>query len=183
MPQPSEPCTEDTSGCDSFYGWYLLITVLMFMASPLIGCLISLSIEDKIVAAFAVSIPYVMISIAILICIIQFLIEDHYHDHEKLTAQIEGNAEEVVTAPQPQVMVSRSTVVNETWIQISNNSNKELVTHKSSFISGGVTTNVTVPKTTEPKPEPKPKPDPHLPCGSSVGIAMVATKALPPVIS
>ncbi|MED6217529.1 hypothetical protein PIB30_018543 [Stylosanthes scabra] len=156
------------------------------MVSPLIGGLISHFIRDKVVgrkvACVAVVIPFVMLTIPLIILLIMACFI-HDHDQGKLTAQIERNAEEVVTAPQPQVMVTSSTVLNETRIQISNNSNKEVVTHKSSSTSGGatvnvvVTTDVIVPRRTEPEP----KPDPHLPCARSVGIAMVATKTLPPV--
>ncbi|MED6175679.1 hypothetical protein PIB30_080653, partial [Stylosanthes scabra] len=183
MPQPSEPCTDDTSDFNSFWDWYLRINLLVFMVSPLIGGIISHFIRDKVVehkvTAVAVLIPFLMLTIPVFTAFIMpFFIHDH--DHGKLTAQIERNAEVVVTAPQPQVMVTSSTVVREIRIQISDNSKKEVVTQKSSSTSGGVTVNVVVPvpKTTEPEPEPKP--DPHLPCARSVGIAMVATKASPP---
>ncbi|MED6217527.1 hypothetical protein PIB30_018541 [Stylosanthes scabra] len=70
---------------------------------------------------------------------------DHNHDQGNLTAQIErNNAEVVATDPQPQVMVTSNTVVNETRIQISNNSNNKAVTQKSSSTSGGVTVNVVI---------------------------------------
>ncbi|MED6137647.1 hypothetical protein PIB30_066883 [Stylosanthes scabra] len=169
---------------DSFYRRYLVIGILVSLALLIISVLIKRYVGETVVVI--VEVIYI-ISFVSIPCVL-FMI-DACHEEP----QIERNAQ-AVRAPQPQGMVRTSSTVNETRIQVPNNS--KAVTHKSSSTStsGGVTvnvnvvvtTNVTVPRRTEPELKPKllePKPDPRLPCGRSVGIAMVATKALPPVIS